>query len=96
MPRPKSPKTLARIERNAKLFSQARFGCPACMQSRSVKIDRRGKPYISCLPCGAQLFVRKDSGVRRFLDRVQNGAPGASTTTPSRSTNPLLRRAHNG
>ena len=96
MPRPKSPKTLARIERNSRLFSRARFQCPACRESLGVKIDRRGKPYISCLACGAQLFVRKDEGVRRFLDRVQYAASGAPTATRSRPRNPLLERARHG
>lgn len=96
MPRPKSPRTLARIERNSRLFSRARFRCPVCRESRGVKIDRRGKPYISCLSCGAQLFVRKDEGVRRFLARVKDAAPHAATATRARPSNPLLERAHHG
>jgi len=36
------------------------------MQPREVRITKKGKPYIICNPCGVQMFVRVDTGIRLF------------------------------
>ena len=42
------------------------FPCCVCSQPREVRITKKGKPYIICNPCGVQMFVRVDTGIRLF------------------------------
>jgi transcription elongation factor Elf1 len=53
------------------------FPCPICACAREVRITKKNKPYITCDPCGVQLFVRGPAGIdafNRLVDRP--GAPG--------------------
>ena len=34
------------------------FQCPLCAESRDVRTDKNGKPYITCDSCGVQVFMR--------------------------------------
>lgn len=47
------------------------FPCPVCGQSRAVRQTKANKPYVRCDPCGVQLFVRGEEGIRRFADAVR-------------------------
>jgi transcription elongation factor Elf1 len=50
------------------------FPCPVCAQLREVKLTKKKKPYITCDPCGIQLFVRGPLGIAalsRLLDRAE-------------------------
>lgn len=48
------------------------FPCPVCTHPREVRMTKKKKPYITCDPCGIQLFVRGPAGIaalNRLLDR---------------------------
>ncbi|HXY02197.1 MAG TPA: hypothetical protein VEI49_01410 [Terriglobales bacterium] len=50
------------------------FPCPVCTHPREVWITKKRKPYITCDPCGIQLFVRGPAGIAAFeklLDRAE-------------------------
>jgi transcription elongation factor Elf1 len=50
------------------------FPCPVCASPREVRITKKRKPYITCDPCGIQLFVRGPAGISAFnkmLDRAE-------------------------
>jgi transcription elongation factor Elf1 len=42
------------------------FPCCICGQPREVRTTKKGKPYLHCDPCGLQMFVRIEPGIRRF------------------------------
>ena len=49
------------------------FPCPVCADPREVRLTKKNKPYITCDPCGIQLFVRGPSGIatfNRLVDRA--------------------------
>ncbi|HMK31763.1 MAG TPA: hypothetical protein VK473_18915 [Terriglobales bacterium] len=46
------------------------FPCCVCGQARDVRITKKGKPYLICNPCGLQMFVRVEDGIRRFEQLV--------------------------
>jgi transcription elongation factor Elf1 len=51
------------------------FPCPICTELREVRITKKKKPYVTCDPCGVQLFVRGPagiSGIDRFIERATN------------------------
>ena len=49
------------------------FPCPVCMDPREVKLTKKAKPYITCDPCGIQVFIRGPAGITAF-DRLVNRA----------------------
>ena len=54
---------------------QRLFPCPICTELREVRITKKKKPYVTCDPCGIQLFVRGPAGISgldRFIDRAVN------------------------
>ena len=51
-----------------------RFPCCICGQGLEVRQTKKGKPYVICDPCGMQMFVRVDAGIRRFDELVENAA----------------------
>ncbi|MHB8486157.1 MAG: hypothetical protein ACYDCM_10585 [Candidatus Acidiferrales bacterium] len=40
-----------------------KFPCPVCTGVRQVRLSKKNKPYITCDPCGIQLFVRGPAGI---------------------------------
>jgi len=42
------------------------FPCCICGEARDVRTTKKGKPYLHCDPCGLQMFVRVETGIRRF------------------------------
>jgi DNA-directed RNA polymerase subunit RPC12/RpoP len=42
------------------------FPCSVCGEGLEVRETKKGKPYVICNPCGMQMFVRVESGIRRF------------------------------
>ena len=49
------------------------FPCPVCANPCEVRITKKKKPYITCDPCGIQLFIRGPAGIdafNRLLDRA--------------------------
>jgi hypothetical protein len=47
------------------------FPCPVCSGLRPVRQTKTAKPYLRCDPCGVQLFVRGDEGIKRFRAAVR-------------------------
>lgn len=47
------------------------FPCPVCSEPLPVRETKANKPYVRCDPCGVQLFVRGDDGIRRFREAVR-------------------------
>jgi transcription elongation factor Elf1 len=51
------------------------FPCPICTHPREVRITKKKKPYVTCDPCGIQLFVRGPAGIaafKRLVDEAGN------------------------
>ena len=46
------------------------FPCCVCGEAREVRTTKKGKPYMICDPCGVQMFVRVETGIRRFEQLV--------------------------
>jgi transcription elongation factor Elf1 len=46
------------------------FPCCICGEPRDVRTTKKGKPYLHCDPCGLQMFVRIEPGIRRFEQLV--------------------------
>ena len=42
------------------------FPCPVCTVPREVLMTKKNKPYLTCDPCGVQVFVRGPAGIREF------------------------------
>jgi len=55
----------------ANLNGQKMFPCPLCNELREVRITKKKKPYLTCDPCGIQLFVRGPAGISG-LERLIN------------------------
>src|SRR5712691_5536259 len=46
--------------------TKAMFPCPVCTIPREVRQTKKNKPYITCDPCGVQLFIRGPAGIEEF------------------------------
>ena len=49
------------------------FPCPVCGIAADVRITKKDKPYITCDPCGIQLFIRGPAGISAFNRLVARG-----------------------
>lgn len=47
------------------------FPCPVCTVPREVLLTKKDKPYLTCDPCGVQVFVRGPAGVKEFSRLLQ-------------------------
>lgn len=56
------------------------FPCPVCLDPREVRMTKKNKPYITCDPCGIQVFVRGPAGIAAF-NRWIDRADGADVWT---------------
>ena len=62
----------------ALIHSKRWFPCPVCAEPREIRATKNGKPYVTCDPCGVQLFVRGRVGIERFtqlLERANSDGP---------------------
>jgi len=48
------------------------FPCPVCGQPLDIRETKKDKPYMTCDPCGMQLFVRNATGIARFQRLVSS------------------------
>jgi hypothetical protein len=55
------------------LNGQRVFPCPVCVELREVKMTKKKKPYVTCDPCGIQLFVRGPAGIAAFQRLIDSG-----------------------
>jgi len=57
-------------------FENKKFNCPICDVNKEIRLTSRvgkdPKPYIVCDPCGVQLFVRKEKGIRKLNEKVNS------------------------
>jgi len=49
------------------------FPCPVCTKPLEVRVTKKEKPYVTCNPCGVQLFVRGPAGIEEFKRLIQRG-----------------------
>ena len=50
-----------------------KFPCLVCVGAREVKLTKKNKPYITCDPCGIQVFVRGPTGIAEFNRLIEQG-----------------------
>ena len=62
------------------LSGKRMFPCPVCMDPREVRMTKKKKPYITCDPCGIQVFVRGPAGIAAF-NRLVDRADGEDLWT---------------
>jgi len=43
-----------------------KFPCPVCARVLEVRLTKKNKPYVTCDPCGVQLFIRGPEGINEF------------------------------
>src|SRR6267143_639906 len=49
--------------------------CVFCGKNLEQRIDKNGKPYFICDPCGLQMFIRRKQGIdnlRRLVRTLKN------------------------
>ncbi len=49
------------------------FPCPICTDPREVRLTKKRKPYVTCDPCGIQVFIRGPAGIAAFERLVDRG-----------------------
>jgi hypothetical protein len=45
--------------------------CLLCGKRLGKRIDKNGKPYFCCDPCGVQLFIRRPQGIENLAELIQ-------------------------
>jgi hypothetical protein len=45
--------------------------CVLCGKQLDRRIDRNGKPYFHCDPCGTQLFIRRRQGIENLAGLIR-------------------------
>lgn len=50
-----------------------KFPCPVCTQPLQVRLTKKDKPYVTCDPCGVQVFIRGPMGIREFKRLIERG-----------------------
>lgn len=63
------------------------FPCPVCTELHEVRLTKKKKPYITCDPCGIQLFVRGPAGIAAF-NRLIDAATGQDLWTRLKEMEP--------
>ncbi len=56
------------------------FPCPVCTDPREVRLTKKKKPYVTCDPCGIQVFIRGPAGIASF-ERLVDRAEGEDLWT---------------
>ena len=50
-----------------------RFPCPVCTHPLEVRLTKKNKPYVTCDPCGVQVFIRGPDGIEEFSRLIEQG-----------------------
>src|SRR4051812_42289677 len=45
--------------------------CFLCGKNLDKRIDKNGKPYVICNPCGVQIFVRRQQGIENLSELIR-------------------------
>jgi len=53
-------------------MKEYKFPCPICRRALTVKITKNDKLYVVCNPCGVQLFVRSEEGIKKFIEILED------------------------
>jgi DNA-directed RNA polymerase subunit RPC12/RpoP len=61
-----------------------RLPCILCGKQLDKRIDKNGKPYFVCNPCGIQVFIRGKRG-RKRLERLLCSMNTCSISTSRRA-----------
>jgi ssDNA-binding Zn-finger/Zn-ribbon topoisomerase 1 len=48
-----------------------KFPCPVCTHPLEVRLSKKNKPYVTCDPCGIQLFIRGPAGIEEFKRLIE-------------------------
>lgn len=54
--------------------TEHKFPCPICTKALDVRLTKKNKPYVTCDPCGVQMFVRGPEGIDGFKRLIECGA----------------------
>src|SRR5260370_13014540 len=66
IPRPAWDSLGGLSQMNGLITSKPMFPCPVCTVPREVLLTKKRKPYLTCNPCGVQVFVRGPAGITEF------------------------------
>lgn len=61
-----APWTRSETVGGADMNGKQMFPCPVCTGPREVLMTKKDKPYLTCDPCGVQVFVRGPAGISEF------------------------------
>ncbi len=50
-----------------------KFPCPVCVRALDVRLTKKNKPYVTCDPCGVQMFIRGPEGIEGLQRLIQRG-----------------------
>jgi predicted RNA-binding Zn-ribbon protein involved in translation (DUF1610 family) len=50
-----------------------KFPCPVCTKLLDVRRTKKDKPYVTCDPCGVQVFIRGPVGIAEFKRLIERG-----------------------
>ena len=53
--------------------TEHKFPCPVCARPLQVKLTKKEKPYVTCDPCGVQVFIRGPAGIEEFVRLIETG-----------------------
>ena len=53
--------------------TEHKFPCPVCARPLEVRVTKKSKPYVTCDPCGVQLFIRGPAGIAEFERLIERG-----------------------
>ena len=45
--------------------------CLLCGKRLNKRVDKNGKPYFVCDPCGVQMFIRRPQGIENLSELIQ-------------------------
>jgi predicted RNA-binding Zn-ribbon protein involved in translation (DUF1610 family) len=65
-----------RARRPMAASTKFKFPCPVCAGVRDVRLTKKDKPYITCDPCGIQVFVRGPAGIAEFNRLIERNNEG--------------------
>jgi len=46
--------------------------CFLCGKQLNQRTDKNNKPYFICNPCGMQIFIRRELGIKKLEELIRN------------------------
>jgi predicted RNA-binding Zn-ribbon protein involved in translation (DUF1610 family) len=75
------------VPKMPELHGHQAFPCPVCTELLEVRLTKKKKPYVTCDPCGIQVFVRGPAGISAF-NRLIDRATGQDLWTKLKEMEP--------